>query len=201
MTLRRLNCAVAALAATLAASPAHAMTLGKPLTVADLVRRSSDIVVGTVTRVSDGRFGNLATLEVELSVSETLRGSAQGPFKFRQLAGRAPERQEDGRRYLGLVPGMPSYKKGDAVLLFLGREGSLGLRTTVGLGQGRFDLKAGNALNGFGNEGLFRDVAVKAKDEKEAALLATSKGSVRTETLVGLVRRAVVEKWWDGGAQ
>src|SRR5262245_33009277 len=93
--------------------PASATTLGQPLTVADLVRRSSDIVVGTVTRVTDAQQGSLPTIEVELKVSEAIRGSARGTLTFRQLAARAPERRQDGRRYVGIVPGMPSYAKGD----------------------------------------------------------------------------------------
>ncbi len=183
------------------AEPASATTLGRPLNVADLVRRSSDIVVGTVTRVADGQTGGLAVVEVELDVKESIRGAARGRLNFRQLAPRAPERRADGRRYLGLVPGMPSYAKGDSVLLFLGPEGSRGLRTTVGLQQGRFELRAGQAENGVSNQGLFRGVTARPQDAGEAAMLATARGGVRADALIGLVRRAVAEQWWDGGVK
>jgi hypothetical protein len=201
MTVRASKNAFLALAAVLAASRGHAMTLGKPLNVSELVRRSSDIVVGTVTRVTEAPTGALPTVEVELRLSETIRGGARGTLAFRQLASGVPGKPENGRRYVGLVPGMPSYRRGDHVLLFLGPQGSLGLRSTVGLQQGRFSLGAGGAENGVGNQGLFRDLRVRARDEKEAAVLANTRGAIHTEAFLSLLRRAVAEKSWDGGAR
>jgi hypothetical protein len=175
------------------------------MNVAELARRSTDIVVGTVKDVTPGVTRGFATIEVELAVSQTLRGGAKETLRFRQLASRAPEaapRSAEGRVYLGLVPGLPSYAKGDRVLLFLGAEGRLGLRTTVGLEQGRFRLRAGSAENGFSNMGLFHGVTARpGSDASTRSLLETTRGGVREDALVGLVKRALAEGWWEGGAR
>jgi hypothetical protein len=108
----------------------------------------------------------------------------------------------EGRIYVGGVAGLPHYTKGEYVLLFLGPESPAGFRTTIGLGQGKFGISAGNAMNQSGNRDLFLSVSTNRAPltDKQRAMLATTKGVVSADTLVGLVQRAVSENWWGGPA-
>src|SRR5262245_43622008 len=144
----RRNAAAAALALlgalTIGALPSAAMST-KPMNLSDLVRESSQIVVGTVSAVNQGIGRNhLPYTDVELNVSETLRGQTGSTLTFRQFGLQSALPAVDVRRYVGLVAGMPQYKVGEHVVLFLGRDSSLGYRTTIGLGQGKFSLQGGN---------------------------------------------------------
>jgi hypothetical protein len=95
---------------------------------------------------------------------------------------------------------MPRYTPGESVVLFLGRSSSLGLRTTLGLGQGRFTQHGGTLQNEIANSGLFKgvDFGSKRMNDKEKFMITTPQGGVDTATFTTLVRRAVNEKWWDG---
>jgi len=196
--------AVAALASMaiggmwLGITPGHATSM-KPMNLAHITGKARQIVVGTVASVKPGKLGSLPYVEIEVKVSETLRGMAQPTLKFKQLdTGRVLD-PENGRRYLGALPGMPHYVVGEQVLLFLGAPTSNSFRTTIGLQQGKLTLSAGNAANEMNNRGLFRNVSAGSAplDVKEQSMLATSQGMVNATTLIGLVRRAVAGKWWD----
>ncbi len=66
------------------------------------------------------------------------------------------------------APGVPSFRKGDEVVLFLYGDSPMGLTSPVGLGQGRFRVfkdKQGRraALNDFGNTHLIRDQGARGQ--------------------------------------
>ena len=197
---------VAALAATavaaLAAPLSHATTMSGPVNIAQMVHDAPVIVSGTVTSVRTTRTGNMNHVEVTLDVARGIRGASEGTLTFRQIGLAAPEGMGDGRIYVGGVAGMPQYAKGEHVLLFLGPESRAGFRAPIGLGQGKFDIAGGNAMNESGNRDLFRAVSTNRAplNEKQKAMLATTKGVVSAETLVGLVQRAVDEDWWGAPA-
>ena len=80
------------------------------------------------------------------------------------------------KRSVPLLKGLPQIKVGEAYLFFLTRPGSVGLSTTVGLGQGCFHVvggEEGTAVNEFGNAGLFKDMTE----------LATEAGPIAYRTL------------------
>jgi hypothetical protein len=172
----------------------------KPMNVSDLVRESSQIVVGAVSAVRQGIGDNhLPYTEIELKVSESILGTSGTTLTFRQFGLSSPLPAVNGRRYIGLVAGMPQYKVGEHVVLFLGKTSPIGYRTTIGLGQGKFALRGGNLQNEVNNAGLFQNLVFGKKqrlDDKEKSLVATSVGAVGSETFLGFVRRAVHEKWW-----
>jgi hypothetical protein len=205
MTFRRVSIAAALLAlggAWLLAPPSQALSL-QPLNVSDLVRESTQIVRGTVTAVNEGMdLNHLPYTEIQVRVSETIRGASMATLTFRQFGLQTPQSAENGRRYVGLVAGMPRYAEGDNVLLFLGPVSAIGYRTTVGLGQGRFALRGGNFQNDFNNAGLFKNVTYgkPALSDREKSMVATEQGAVRADAFVGLVRQAVSGKWWDAPA-
>ena len=180
----------------------HATSM-PPMTIEDLVRRSADIVVGTVTAVTENPQGRMPYVEIEVKVSETIKGPAGAIVKLRQVGPQAPGRVENGRRAIGAFPGMPQYAVGEQVVLFLAPKSSSGFRSTIGLQQGKFDVRAGLAQNGLNNRGLFANVKAvpSTLSESERAMLTTGKGGVAAGTFVGFVRRAVTERWWQQEAR
>jgi hypothetical protein len=185
-------------AAWLVSPPSLAMNV-KPVNLTDLVRQSDQIVTGTVTGVSQGTDEHgLPYTQVQVKVAESIRGGASGTLTFRQFGLQTAQPASNGRKLLGLVAGMPRYTKNDQVALFLTRTSTLGLRTTIGLDQGRFVLRGGNYENGANNSGLFKDVDFSkvTLNAKEKFLTTTQIGAVSADAFLGLVRRAVNENWW-----
>jgi hypothetical protein len=185
-------------AAWLAGPPSFALSTN-PFTVADLIRQADQIVAGTVTAVSEGTDGRgLPYTQVELKVAESIRGNARGTMTFRQFGLQTPRAAANGRTFIGVVAGMPRYAKDQQVLLFLSRTSTIGFRTTLGLEQGRFELRGGNAHNGANNAGLFRgvDLSSRTLSSKEKFLAATDQGALNADTFLALVRRAVNESWF-----
>jgi len=198
--LRTLAVTLAAVSGAWLLAPSAFALNTKPMNVSDLVRESTQIVVGTVSAVHQGMSANhLPYTEVEVSVSEAILGTRVATLTFRQFGLQTPLPASGGRRYVGLVAGMPQYKVGDAVVLFLGRTSSIGYRTTIGLGQGKFALRGGNLLNEVNNAGLFKDIDLGGRtlDDKERHLVTTTQGAVGKETFLAFVRRAVNENWWS----
>lgn len=215
--MRLRNVRVASLLAALCvvwlgAMPGHATTAPQQ-NLRDILVGAEDIVTGTVTKVTEGRTGNLPFVEVELNVVDTLKGgdevaldeNDQPVMTFRQFGTQTPAEAENGRIFLGLVAGMPRYSVGERVVLFLGAESPNGFRTTLGLDQGKFNLTAGNAVNGRQNVGLFQNLPPMPGQHtmSENSMLATAAGPISAPTFLGLVRRAVTEAWWlpRGGAK
>jgi hypothetical protein len=181
------------------APTARATSLDRPMNLAALVSKSSVIVTGTVTEVTTGRLGNTAYVEVALEVGDAIRGATPGAtLRFRQLNLAEPRPPEDGRLYVGVLPGVPHYPRGERVLLFLGKEGTEGFRTTVGLQQGKFVFSTGNVQSEAQNQGLFDRLNTGGAplSVKETAMLATRKGAVGADTFVSFLERAVAGNWW-----
>jgi len=181
----------------LAVAPGFATTMA-PQNLAALAKSAQDIVVGDVTRITEGRQGNLGYLEVEVSVSEAILGTPGRTLKFRQFGVQAKQPAENGRRFIGQLPSMPQYTVGENVILFLGRPSSLGFRTTIGLQQGKFTVISGNAVNAFQNNGLFKNVPTGGATltEKQQAMLATRQGGVHAGTFIDFLRQGVQKHWW-----
>jgi len=200
---RRGQTTIAAALAVLAgawlwAPPSHAMNT-KPMNLSDLVRESNQIVVGHVVAVNQGVGANhLPYTDVEVKVSESILGAGATTITFRQFGLQSPLPAADGRKYVGLVAGMPQYKAGEQVVLFLGKTSSIGYRTTIGLGQGKFALRGGNLENEVNNAGLFQnlDLGRRRLDDKEQHLVTTTQGAVGSDTFLSFLRRAVNGKWW-----
>jgi hypothetical protein len=195
----RFVAATAALAAAfLAVTETRATTMSAPANLADLVHGASVIVSGTVTSVRVARTGTMNHVEVTLDVARDIRGNTGRTFTFRQIGLQAPEGMGQGRIYLGGVPGLPQYREGEQVLLFLGPVSHAGFRTTVGLGQGKFDYTAGNVQNETANRGLFHALPVGNANlsANQSTMLDTTKGFVSADAFVALVDQAVKENWW-----
>jgi hypothetical protein len=82
--------------------------------------------MGSVTAVTDGlnEFG-LPYTEVTVAIDETLKGIETGTYTFRQFGLIAPRLTADGTMKIPAAPeGIPRYKVGESVLLFLGQPAS-----------------------------------------------------------------------------
>ena len=171
--------------------------------IVDLVGDSELIIRGAVSEVTDGFENGVPYTEVKVQVDETIRGQAGEEYTFRQFGLKEPRRMDNGKIYLGVTPdGWSKYSAGEQVVLFLHKPAQVtGLRTTTGLGQGKVVLGGGNAISQAGNEGLFENVELSPNllNDKDKRLMATKRGAVNAEGFLSLVRRAVKDKWIEGG--
>jgi hypothetical protein len=171
--------------------------------IVDLVGDSEFIMRGLVKEVIDGFENGVPYTQVTVQVSEAFRGQAGEEYTFRQFGLTKPRKMENGKVYLGVTPeGWSKYRQGEEVVLFLYKQASVtGLRTTVGLGQGKLEVSGGNVTSQFGNEGLFENVEVSNNllNDRDKRMLATKRGPVNTESFISFVRRAVKGKWIEGG--
>lgn len=127
----------------LASVPAHAVTVA-PLSFEELVRQSSSVIYGRVIDVrgqwTDDRraIDSLVTVEV----IKGLKGTAGGELTVTVPGGQVG-------RYRNLLPGAPTFARGDLAVLFVTARGAR-LPVTTGFTQGIFrvvrDAASGAAL-------------------------------------------------------
>jgi hypothetical protein len=142
----------------------------------DQLTQEADVIVrGSVSsaRVEPHPLlNNLTTVVVTFQVDETLKGAPRKTLQFRQYIWDIRDRLDAA-----------SYHKGEELLLLLNAPSAYGLRSPVGLEQGRFHITrnlSGKAfaVNGRGNVGLFDSTQDRAQ----------AKGirlSPRTSALIG----------------
>lgn len=170
------------------------------MNLVDLIRGADSILLGEVTAVTDGIDPiGLPYTEITIAISETLRGGEQGTYALRQFGLKEPRLTPDGTMRMMVAPeGIPRYSAGESVLLFLNPSASItGLRSTVGLGHGKFRLGGSLAENDLGNAGIFANISLDPglANENDQRILTTRLGAVNNEDFVSLVRRAVTESW------
>lgn len=197
-----LGTALLALALLAAAVPALASSVVHR-NLAELIELSQGILVGEVLHTSDGFANGAPFTEVTLRVEDSLRGDHGGQYTFRQFGLKAPRQMPDGRTALAVTPeGWPRFAAGQRVLLFLYREArDTGLRTTVGLQQGSFEIVGGRIANPLGNAGLFHELRVEPGllDPAEEQMLRQPSGPADAGVFVSLVRKAVDGRWVEQG--
>ena len=169
-------------------------------TIVDLIGLSERILVGRVAQVSDGfDDAGVPYTEITLDVSETVKGTPGPTYTFRQFGLTTPRSLGNGRRYLGVSPdGWPRFAEGETVVLFLYKPAArTGLRTTVGLLQGKFAERDGRVVNGIENDGLWKGVRVTESllTPAEAKMVKKARGPVATDTFLAFVRKAVKGRW------
>lgn len=171
--------------------------------VVDLIGDSELIVRGMVKELADGIDNGVPYTEVTIQVTEALRGRFGEDYTFRQFGLLQPKKMGNGKVNLNVTPdGWARYKNGEDVILFLYKQASItGLRTTTGIGQGKLTVSNGNVESQFGNVGLFENVEADGKllNDGDKRLLGTKKGPVNKESFLSFVRKAVKDKWIEGG--
>ena len=188
---------------TLWLSPLPASSV-KHQNIVDLIDLAEIIVAGQVAELRDGIDSNgVPFTEIAITVEESIRGDVSGTLIFRQFGLLAPRQMPDGRVNLNVIPdGWPVFVRGEEVVLFLYQAAPLtGLRTTVGLFQGKFTLQDDGLANVIDNQGLFKNVNVDPAvlGDLEQKMVTQESGAVRPDTFLNFVRRAVDENWIQMG--
>ena len=108
----------------------------------------------------------------------------------------------NGKVLLAVTPdGFPQWAAGERVVAFLYKPASrTGFQTTTGLAQGKMSMMDGRVRNEFNNVGLFDGVRIRDDlvTDKERAMMQ-GKGAVDAATFIGLLGRAVNERWIESG--
>ena len=156
----------------------------RPLNIEEMTERATTIFAGRCLNVrveTDRKFGRdvtVATFRVERSIKGT-SGST--------ITVRMPWASE------AAVPaGVPSFARGDEVVLFLYGESAIGMRAPVGLGQGRFRIltdKQGRriAINDVGNRNLMHGVSTHALQRFAGVPGLSHEGNLNPDALLDAV--------------
>lgn len=134
------------------------------MTLRDLVARGDRIVRGTVLAADEGTVaaggGNLPIVSYRIRVDEALKGSVKsGDVIEVSLLAQSKQIAAGPERRASLLRDLPRFAVGRDYLFVLTRPSRIGLSTTVGLGQGLFELRGRpgqeQAVNEANNLGLF----------------------------------------------
>jgi hypothetical protein len=137
------------------ASSASATTMLRSLSLAEVTAEATRIVHAYVVDVRSGRdeSGAPATW-VTLEVARAVKGSAGPSLTFKQFGA---DRLPDGA--LGVVAGVPRYRAGEEIVLFLRGDSARGFTSPVGLGQGVYRVSADG-----GQRVVRRDLPAESQD-------------------------------------
>jgi hypothetical protein len=176
-----------------------------PHNLTKLIAGADVIVSGTVTNVTDGMDNGVPYTEVTLSVASSVKKklASRSEFKFRQFGMLKARKLPSGKFLLPMAPeGFAHWRQGEQVIAFMYKPAKLtGLRTTVGLEQGKFTTTGGRTANAQFNRGLFAGVQVTpgVLNAAESQLLAQPAGDADAAALMSLVNRAVAGQWIEKG--
>jgi hypothetical protein len=132
----RARCLVALVALALTA-PARA-TLLRRLPLAAVTQQAERVVQATVLEVRSGRDDSgLPATWITLDVARTIKGPAARRLTMKQYGTAEP--LPDGTA--SHVAGMPTWKVGDEVVLFLRAESRRGFTSPVGFAQGAYRVR------------------------------------------------------------
>ena len=137
-----------------------------------LATRATTILRGRCLRVTAVRDATpVPYIEYTFDVLEALKGCRGDDDKvlttivFRHVSDRLAQERPDGFRVAALRLGVPRYRKGEEVVLFLTGESHLGLCSPLGLAQGVFRVHRQDGLatlkNDCANRGLFSGMTSK----------------------------------------
>jgi hypothetical protein len=134
--------------------------------LADLCQRADRIFRGRVVEITSGEVavggGLMPTVTYVLEVEEAFKGAFTAAKGRRLVAitmlGKLAPAQVGSLRRVVTLAGLPALEQGGTYLLLTSAPGPSGLATTLGLGQGCFQVGsiagAEMAVNGFDNQGL-----------------------------------------------
>ena len=180
---------------------AHAKNIKKQNLV-ELMTHSDSILIGTVSKKSDGFQQGLPYTEITLDVGQSVKGAHGSSYTFRQFGLIEPKPTGDGRVNLMVTPaGWPTYTLGEQVMLFLHKPASeTGFQTTAGLTQGKFTIRGNSIANDINNDSLFAGVKINGNlSTSQQDLITQAAGSYKTAEFFTLVKTAVEENWIENG--
>jgi hypothetical protein len=160
----------ATMLAAFAIQPTHAITVLQ-MSLDDLASRADRVFRGTVLSAEPGQKeiggGTLATVTYEVLVDEQFKGNYPASDGGKTIVtvtmvGSSKQGGEvvNGQQRLNALPELPELDVGEDYVLFTTTPSSVGLSTTVGLGQGAFKIYQSPdgeevAANELNNAGLF----------------------------------------------
>jgi hypothetical protein len=160
----------------------------RPINLEEMTRRADRIFSGRVAGVRIARDPDLdqQVTYVTLVPHRVEKGDVRGSLLIKILG----EQDADAPRGRA-TEGIPVFRKGEELILFLYGDSPHGLTSPVGLGQGKFSVlrdKEGNplAFNQFANEHLFRGLSSDALRRLGKGGLPERKG-IPPEALLDLV--------------
>jgi hypothetical protein len=169
--------ALGALAVLVAIAPLSA-TILKQMNLADLAGNANRIFSGTVIEIGKSDLavggGKIATVTYRVIVDNAFRGSfidkdGRKVAEIRMVTDPGP-RHSGNKVAFSTLPEMPRIQMGQRYLFFTTAPSSVGLSTTVGLGQGCFRISGdpGEEMttNEFDNLGLFRGMSAPGMPER-----------------------------------
>jgi hypothetical protein len=123
----------------LAATLAHTTTVQR-LALEDLVTKAQHIVAGKVrdSRTYWSSNGKLILTNYTIEVDETIKGQSPRTFELTTIGGKIGDLELH-------VSGMPSFEKGENIVVFT--ESSGPYQVVLGLGQGKFTVENGQVSN------------------------------------------------------
>ena len=142
-------------------------TMVQQMNLGEMTDNAANIIRGKITEIETGTVtaggAELPTITYIVRVADVLKGSAAtGSDNLIRVTMFGSLKTASGggeiKRSLSMFEG-PSLQAGNEYLLFLTSPSSVGLSTTVGVGQGSFRfLGDGTVVNEAKNNGLFRDM-------------------------------------------
>ena len=174
--MRRLTASAATLALLAFVTPAVATTL-LTLDLGALTSGADRVFVGRVLRVESGpdASGFPATWTT-FAVDDVVKGTLPATVTIKQV-GAAPSAAGGA---IFRVPGLPEYREGEKVLLFLNPDSAAGFTSPVGLAQGCFRVSGDGvgavAENDLGNVNL-GDAAATARATSNVPPSAATSGA------------------------
>ena len=133
----------------------------RPVNLEVMTQRADRIFSGRCVRVQVARDPDLGQVVTYVTFvpHRVEKGDIRGSLTIKLLG----DQDEESPRGT-VTDGLPTFRKGEEVVLFLYGESRHGLTSPVGFGQGKFALitdKRGRSLvfNQFANENLFRDLS------------------------------------------
>ena len=142
-------------------------TMVQQMNLGEMTNNAANIIRGTITEIETGTVNaggaELPTITYVVRVADVLKGNAatDSDNLLRITMFGSLKRASGGgeiKQSLSLYEG-PSLNAGSEYLLFLTSRSSIGLSTTVGVGQGSFRfLGDGTVMNEAKNSALFRDM-------------------------------------------
>lgn len=169
------------------------------MNLAEMVGRADRIFRGTVLDAREGTVsaggGELPVITYRIRVEEAFKGSYDNvkgvQIAVVKMVGKLKPGNATPVRALSPFADLPRLEVGKEYLLLTTPQSSIGLSTTVGLGQGRFTLqgKPGQevAVNGNQNFGLFRGMPPSPTTS------FPPEGPVPYQDLAGLIQELVGE--------
>jgi len=143
--------------------------------LAEMVQRADKIYRGTVLSAEESTVqaggGQLPVVIYRLQVDELFRGDVPLVKGVRvvelRMLGKIKSVRQGNLQLNSVLPRLPKLNVGQTYLLLTTRPSAIGLSTTVGLGQGSFQIlqrgKQETAVNEVNNVGLFRDMNTQAR--------------------------------------